>query len=157
MKPFKSCLIIRWLFHAGLFAGNRTPVGSISFLSARPSASLIRRSRIRPLDRFISSSVPEPRWQQTLFVGHRVDPFGSSHATLACAIPQCLCVETCWACDARISVFKQSKNTSPEHVYIVKTAACSPLEMRDSPRDDAPHMLARVSMTPHASRYFGHR
>ena len=52
--------------HAGLLGDNRTPVGSVRFLSARFPASLIRKSRIRPLGRFISTSVPEPNWQQAL-------------------------------------------------------------------------------------------
>ena len=37
-----------------------------------------------------------------------------------CHVPypyQRLCVDACWACDARIPVFKQSRNTSPEHLY----------------------------------------
>ena len=54
------------------------PVGSVSFLSARFPASLIRRLRIRPLDRFISSSVPELRWQQALPLDCGADPFGSA-------------------------------------------------------------------------------
>jgi len=42
------------------------PVGSVRFLSARLPASLIRRSRIRPLDHLIPSYLPELRWQQAL-------------------------------------------------------------------------------------------
>ena len=57
------------------------PVGSVRFLSARFPASLIRRSRIRPLDRFISSYVPELRWQQALPPDCGADPFGSAFCT----------------------------------------------------------------------------
>ncbi len=61
-----------------LVTENSTPVGSVSFLSARSPARLMRLQQIRPFDHLISSSVPELRWQQALPIDHGVDHFDSA-------------------------------------------------------------------------------
>ncbi len=58
-----------------------TPVGSGLLLSAPSPAGLIRCQRIRPPEHLISSSVPEPRWQQALPLDRGVDHFGSAFFT----------------------------------------------------------------------------
>jgi hypothetical protein len=55
-----------------------TPVGSAKVVSVPFPVGLIRLQRIRPLDRFISSSVPELRRQQALPLDRGADRFGSA-------------------------------------------------------------------------------
>jgi hypothetical protein len=64
--------------HAGLLGGNRTPVGSVRWLSAQKSAGPTRLWRMRSLDHHFSSCVPEPRCQQALPGDRGVDFFGSA-------------------------------------------------------------------------------
>ena len=67
--------------HTGLLADNRTPVGSVKFLSTSSPADLMPRSRMRPLNHLVPSDLPEPRCLQAPCVGRGFDLFGSAFFT----------------------------------------------------------------------------